>query len=106
MIFAKFKENSLVQDLGVTALGVVYGGMHTNKSGFRFERLEVWQKAKELATYSYQITKNWLTEEKYGLISQTTRATVSISANITEGSAKIYQKRKETVLRSSFRLKH
>ena len=50
VIFAKFKEISLVQDLGVTVLGVVYGGMDTNKSGFRFERLEVWQKAKELVT--------------------------------------------------------
>ena len=94
VIFAKFKENSLVQDLGVTALGVVCGGMDTNKSGFRFERLEVWQKAKELATYIYQITKNWPTEEKYGLISQTTRAAVSISANIAEGSARFTKKEK------------
>ena len=36
----------------------------------------------------YNITKNFLTNESYGLTSQMRRASVSIASNIAEGSAK------------------
>jgi four helix bundle protein len=47
---------------------------------FRFEKLEVWQKALELADDVYAVTRS--------LTTQMRRATVSISSNIAEGSSR------------------
>ncbi|HET6423338.1 MAG TPA: four helix bundle protein [Planctomycetaceae bacterium] len=55
---------------------------------FRFERLEVWQKAVVYARSVYAATKSFPTSERYGLISQLRRASVSISSNIAEGSSR------------------
>jgi len=51
----------------------------------RFEQLEVWKKAHELVLKIYKITKDFPSEEKFGLVSQMRRAAVSIPANIAEG---------------------
>lgn len=50
-----------------------------------FEQLEVWQEAHELVLTVYRVTKQFPTEERYGLVSQMRRAAVSIPANIAEG---------------------
>jgi len=50
-----------------------------------FQDLFVWQKAHALTLAVYNVTKQWPTDEKFGLISQARRASVSISANIVEG---------------------
>ncbi len=55
---------------------------------FRFERLEVWHSAVELARLVYQVTLTLPPEEKYGLTAQLRRAAVSVSANIAEGSGR------------------
>lgn len=55
---------------------------------FGFEKLEVWQDAKELAVLIYRITAKFPPEEKYGLASQLRRAAISVSSNIAEGSAR------------------
>jgi four helix bundle protein len=55
---------------------------------FRFERLEVWRRAVELAPLVYQATAGFPESERYSLVSQIRRATVSISANIAEGSGR------------------
>lgn len=55
---------------------------------FRFERLDVWRRAVELARLVYQVTRTLPPEEKYGLTAQLRRAAVSISANIAEGSGR------------------
>ena len=54
----------------------------------RFEQLEVWKKAHELVLKIYKITKDFPSEEKFGLVSQMRRAAVSIPANIAEGFKK------------------
>jgi len=54
-----------------------------------FRDLKVWQKAHELVLHIYKITKNFPTEEKYGLVSQMRRAVVPIAANIVEGFRRI-----------------
>ncbi len=41
---------------------------------YSFEKLEVWQLARELTKHIYVITKSFPDEEKYGLISQIRRA--------------------------------
>ena len=50
--------------------------------------LKIWNKAIELATEIYKVTADFPTEEKYGLISQIRRATISISSNIAEGAGR------------------
>ena len=50
-----------------------------------YKDLLVWQKAVELVTTVYTITRKFPPEEKFGLSSQIQRAAVSIAANIAEG---------------------
>jgi four helix bundle protein len=52
---------------------------------FRFEKLEVWQKAIELACHIYTISGAFPGNEGFGLTSQMRRSAVSISSNIAEG---------------------
>ena len=47
----------------------------------------MWQKADELAYEVYQITKSFPEQERFGLVSQMRRASVSVAANIVEGYA-------------------
>lgn len=54
--------------------------------GFRFEKLEVWQDARRFAVGIYKVTSNFPKEEKFALVDQIRRASVSVSLNIAEGS--------------------
>lgn len=54
----------------------------------QFKELKVWQKAIELATHTYEATKNFPKDEKFGLTSQIRRSVVSISSNIAEGAGR------------------
>jgi four helix bundle protein len=58
------------------------------KRGFNFERLDVWQRAVELASFVYGFTKEFPADEKFGITSQMRRAAVSVSSNIAEGSSR------------------
>jgi four helix bundle protein len=53
---------------------------------FKFEKLEVWQLAIEIADEVDKLTKTFPKEEMYVLSSQMKRAADSISLNIAEGS--------------------
>ena len=53
-----------------------------------YKDLVVWQKGIALAKLVYQLTKNFPSEEKFGLIAQMRRAAVSIPSNIAEGQAR------------------
>ena len=55
---------------------------------YSFEKLDVWKKSKSFAVKIYRITKAFPKEEKFGLISQLRRASISISSNIAEGSSR------------------
>lgn len=55
---------------------------------FSFEKLEVWLEAKTFTSTIYKITASFPESEKFGLISQMRRASVSICSNIAEGSAR------------------
>lgn len=50
-----------------------------------YKDLVVWQKAIEIVSEVYAITKSFPSEERFGLSSQMQRAAVSIAANIAEG---------------------
>jgi len=55
---------------------------------YSFEKLEVWNESKEFTKSIYTITTTFPDQEKFGLISQLRRASVSICSNIAEGSAR------------------
>lgn len=59
---------------------------------FGFEKLEVWKDAKVLTILVYKVTKDFPSDEKYGLVSQMRRAVISVSSNIAEGSSRISPK--------------
>jgi len=54
----------------------------------KFKQLTVWNDAVNLAVEVYSMTNSFPSEEKFGLISQLRRATVSIASNIAEGSCR------------------
>ena len=55
---------------------------------FSFEKLKVWQKARELSKIIYKTTKFFPEDERFGLISQMRRCSASISSNIAEGTGR------------------
>ena len=61
----------------------------TLRDMFKFEKLDVWQKAIDLADLVYSKAKSFPADERFGLTNQMRRAAVSISSNIAEGSARI-----------------
>ncbi|MBW4890341.1 four helix bundle protein [Mucilaginibacter sp. HMF5004] len=50
-----------------------------------FKELKVWRAGIDLSKSIFILTKKFPTEERFGLISQMTRAAVSIPSNIAEG---------------------
>jgi len=50
-----------------------------------YHKLIVWQRMMELVKLTYELTKLLPKEEKFGLISQTRRAAVSVISNFVEG---------------------
>jgi len=55
---------------------------------FRFERLDIWKKSRTFAVLIYKTIDQLPKCEQFALCQQLRRATVSVSANIAEGSAK------------------
>ena len=53
-----------------------------------YKELQIWQKGMVLAKLVYQLTKTFPDEEKFGLVSQMRRASVSVPSNIAEGQAR------------------
>jgi four helix bundle protein len=54
-----------------------------------YRDLIAWQKAMELVTEIYKVTRDFPREEIYGLTSQIRRAAVSIPSNIAEGQSRL-----------------
>lgn len=53
-----------------------------------YKELNVWKKGIEIVNMTYQLSKLLPEAEKFGMISQMTRAAISIPANIAEGSSR------------------
>ena len=53
-----------------------------------FKELGIWKKGMDIATLSFKLVLSFPKEEKFGLSSQITRASVSIPSNIAEGSSR------------------
>jgi len=54
----------------------------------KYKELKIWQKSIELVTEIYTYTANFPDKERFGLISQINRASVSIPSNIAEGAGR------------------
>lgn len=65
-------------------------GMHK----YSFEKLDVWVISKDFTKHIYTITSSFPDTEKFGLISQLRRASVSICSNIAEGTSRLSHKEK------------
>ena len=55
---------------------------------FRFQKLEVWNRAIEYGDDVYEISSTFPGDERFGLTSQIRRAVLSISSNIAEGTGR------------------
>jgi four helix bundle protein len=64
-----------------------------SRNEYSFEKLRVWQSARELAKDVYAATAQFPRSEIYGLSSQCNRAAISVAANLAEGSSR--QSRKD-----------
>jgi four helix bundle protein len=53
-----------------------------------YKDLIVWQKAMQLVKAIYILTRDFPSDERFGLISQMRRAAVSVASNIAEGQAR------------------
>jgi len=73
-----------------------------------FRKLQVWKQGIEIVIKTYQLAGTLPSKEKFGLISQMTRAAVSIPSNIAEGSgrksAKQFHQYLQIALGSAFEL--
>jgi four helix bundle protein len=54
-----------------------------------FQKLDVWQAARALATSVYVETRTFPRSEQFGLAGQMRRAAISIASNIAEGSQRL-----------------
>ncbi|MFI5186734.1 MAG: four helix bundle protein [Chitinophagales bacterium] len=57
-----------------------------------FEELKIWQKGIDIAIKTYQFTDTFPKEDKYAIVQQMTKASVSIPSNIAEGSSRKSEK--------------
>ncbi len=53
-----------------------------------FKKLKVWQMSMDLVAEVYRLTAEFPKDERFGLISQINRTSVSIASNIAEGSGR------------------
>ena len=70
------------------------------KNDYSFEKLRVWQAARELAKAVYLTTSRFPQRETYGLTSQCNRAAISVTANLAEGSSRQSRKDRRIFQRS------
>jgi four helix bundle protein len=57
-----------------------------------YKKLEVWTLSMELVKEIYEVTKTYPSDERFGLVSQTNKAAISIPSNIAEGMGRNYRK--------------
>ena len=57
-----------------------------------FKKLKIWQNGINIVTEIYKLSESLPSTEKFGLISQITRAAISVPSNIAEGSSRSSEK--------------
>ena len=59
---------------------------------YGFEKLQVWQEARQLTRMIYSVTASYPNEEKFVITNQMRRAALSVASNISEGSGRTGEK--------------
>jgi len=57
-----------------------------------YKKYEVWKQSHKLALKVYEVTKTFPSDEKFGIISQLRRASLSVPTNIVEGASRYSEK--------------
>jgi four helix bundle protein len=70
---------------------------------YKFEDLEVWQRALDYTDQLHEIAEHLPTHERYNLVDQMTRAANSIALNIAEGSTGLSDAEQDRFLRIAIR---
>jgi len=65
---------------------------------FGFQKLEIYQLSKELVKDIYKLSSSFPSDEKYALVEQINKATVSVASNTAEGQAGMVTRRKNILL--------
>jgi four helix bundle protein len=55
---------------------------------YSFEKLACWQHSRKFTSWIYSTTKDFPSEEKFGIVMQMRRAALSIASNLAEGSSR------------------
>ncbi len=69
---------------------------------YSFEKLDVWKEATLLAITIYKTTETYPDNEKFGLISQMRRCSISIASNLAEGVSRLTTKDKAHFMTLSY----
>lgn len=69
---------------------------------FSYQKLDIYQIAKNIVKKTYKIIKDLPSSEQYGLISQMNRAAISIPSNIAESSGRSSKKEKSQFISIAF----
>lgn len=64
----------------------------------KFKELEIWTLGMEIVKDIYSLSSNLPEYEKYGLVSQITRAAVSIPSNIAEGCGSSFELETQVII--------
>lgn len=62
------------------------------RKGHNFRELKIWQDAISLVKEIYSLTNDLPADERFGLVSQLNRCSISIPSNIAEGSGRTSEK--------------
>jgi four helix bundle protein len=69
---------------------------------YSFERLDLWQSTRSFTKDIYKCTQSFPKEEKFGIVSQIRRATISVANNIAEGTSRWSYKEKYRFIEIAF----
>ncbi|WP_304141543.1 four helix bundle protein [Mesoflavibacter zeaxanthinifaciens] len=69
---------------------------------FYFEKLDVWQNGRKFVNDIYTVTDTFPVKEQFGITSQIRRASLSITANISEGFSRQSNKEKSRFINMAY----